>query len=141
MLPLTSLRAMRFRHVEAERIGGSPAAATQPLFGHDEALHMLGGDEDLLADVAAIARTHLPEQLDSLRAALDASDEPTARRHAHTMKGTVATLGAGEVREQAMLVEHAARDGDLPAARAAFGNLENLTRRLVQELGAYLGRA
>ena len=53
------------------------------------------------------------------------------------MKGTVATLGAGAVREKALEVEHAARDSDLPSARVGLEALEPLVGRLLEELRRY----
>lgn len=99
---------------------------------------MIGDDEDLLAEVAALARTEITRQLGSLNAALDAGDAAVARREAHTIKGTVATLGANAVRDAAMAAEHAARDGDLAGAKDHAIRLESLAIRLVAELTAYL---
>lgn len=99
---------------------------------------MIGDDEDLLAEVAALARSEIVRQLSSLNAALAAGDAAVARREAHTIKGTVATLGANAVRDVAMATEHAARDGDLAGAKNHAIRLESLTNRLVAELTAYL---
>ncbi|MBL8534875.1 MAG: Hpt domain-containing protein [Betaproteobacteria bacterium] len=115
---------------------GAPHSGVR-LFGREEALDMIGGDEELLHDVVTIALEELSRQLAALRDALAAGDAPTARRHAHTMKGTVATLGAGAVREKALEVEHAARDSDLPSARVGLEALEPLVGRLLEELRRY----
>ena len=115
--------------------------ASAPLFGREEALNMIGGDEDLLNDVADLARGEIPKQLAELRASLDAGDAPTAHRHAHTLKGTVATLGAERVRDAAFVVEQAARHADLDKARTGTDALEPLVDRLVAELAAHLKAA
>lgn len=112
--------------------------AEGPLFGRSEALRMIGDDEDLLAEVAALAQVELTRQLGALKAALAASDAASARREAHTIKGTVATLGANAVRDAAMAAEHAARDGDLASAASHASHLETLCARLIDELAAYL---
>jgi HPt (histidine-containing phosphotransfer) domain-containing protein len=112
-----------------------------PLFGREEALNMIGGDEDLLNEVADLARGEIPKQLAALHAALDAGDAPTAHRHAHTLKGTVATLGAERVRDAAFVAEQAARHADLDSARAATVALDTLVTRLVAELTAHLKAA
>lgn len=109
-----------------------------PLFGHVEALRMIGDDEELLGEVAALAKTEIARQLGALHVALSTGDAASARREAHTIKGTVATLGAQTVRDAAMVVEHAARDGDLETARQQTQDLESLCNRLIAELGAYL---
>lgn len=110
------------------------AGGTSPLFGRQEALAMIGGDEDLLLDVVAVAREELPKQLIALRTALAASDAVTARRHAHTMKGTVATLCAAPVRDRAFTIEHAAKEGNLDRAREELDPLAQLVERLLDEL-------
>jgi HPt (histidine-containing phosphotransfer) domain-containing protein len=109
-----------------------------PLFGHAEALRMIGDDEDLLAEVAALARTEIVRQLEALKSSLATGDAAAARREAHTINGTVATLGANAVRDVAMAAEHAARDGDLAGAKDHATRLEALITRLVAELTAYL---
>lgn len=114
------------------------SAVDGPLFGRIEALRMIGDDEDLLAEVAALAQTELVRQVGALKAALSASDAASARREAHTIKGTVATLGAHAVRDAAMAAEHAARDGDLEGATSHARQLETLCNRLIAELAAYL---
>jgi HPt (histidine-containing phosphotransfer) domain-containing protein len=113
-------------------------APAVPLFGRVEALRMIGDDEELLGEVAALAQTEIARQLAALKVALAAGDAPGASREAHTIKGTVATLGAQEVRDMAMVAEHAARDGDLDAARATMDHLESLCTRLIAELADYL---
>ena len=113
-------------------------ATEGPLFGRSEALRMIGDDEDLLAEVAALAQVELTRQLGALEAALAASDAASARREAHTIKGTVATLGANAVRDAAMAAEHAARDGDLASAASRAAHLKILCARLIDELAAYL---
>jgi HPt (histidine-containing phosphotransfer) domain-containing protein len=119
-----------------ERSGN--ATPEGPLFGRAEALRMIGDDEDLLAEVAALARTEIVRQLEALKSALAIGDAAAARREAHTIKGTVATLGANTVRDVAMAAEHAARDSDLAGAKDHATRLETLTTRLVAELTDYL---
>jgi HPt (histidine-containing phosphotransfer) domain-containing protein len=119
-----------------------PALAVEArLFRHAEALDMLGGDEQLMHEVVVIAMAELVRQRDALREALISSDAPTARRHAHTLKGTVATLAATAVRDQALLVERACSVGDVEAGRAQFPALAALVSRLLVELGEFRDRA
>ncbi|MBI1396326.1 MAG: hypothetical protein GC151_10140 [Betaproteobacteria bacterium] len=109
-----------------------------PLFGQEEALQMIGDDHDLLREVVAVAHEHIPLQLDELRSTLTTGDISSAHRHAHTLKGTAATLGAHVVRDRALAIELAAKGGDLAVARNAFETLEPVAKGLVEELDAYL---
>ena len=119
-----------------------PAAAVEArLFRHVEALDMLGGDEQLMYEVVVIATAELVRQRDALREALATSDAASARRHAHTLKGTVARLAATAVRDQALLVERACSLGDVDAGRAQYPALAVLVSRLLIELTEYRDRA
>ena len=130
-------------HHELTRSPAAPAeapgaAAGAPLFGREQALAMIGDDRELLDDLVGISVAELPRQLGDLRAALAAGDATTARRHAHTMKGTAATLCAEPVRLAALAVEHAARDGDMAGATRLCGELESLAGSLLAELERHL---
>ncbi len=127
---LSALQGMTYRAPE----GAVSSAGTAPLFGRQDALAMIGGDEDLLDEVIAVAREEIPRQLVALRTALAANDAVSARRHAHTIKGTVATLCANQVRDQAFTIEHAAKEGDLTVAATGLEPLERLVDRLLAEL-------
>jgi len=107
------------------------------VFSPDVALASMAGDHELLAEVIDVARMELPRQLDALERALAASDAASARRHAHTLKGTADTVGAGLMREAAHAVERAAADADLATARSGVDRLHTLVAILAGELAAF----
>ncbi|MBX9632250.1 MAG: PAS domain S-box protein [Burkholderiales bacterium] len=125
----------------AAQIGVEEAAhrtATLPhVFIPETALNAMAGDRELLEEVIDVARVELPRQMEALRSALATSDAVAARRHAHTLKGTADTVGARLAREAANVVERAAADGDLAAARQSVEELHELVSILGGELAAY----
>lgn len=71
-----------------------------------------GGDAGLYAQVAEIFLEDSLTQAHSLETALAAADFKTARRIAHTVKGTAAALGAEQLRVKALALEKACDAGD-----------------------------
>ena len=95
----------------------------------DAALARLGGDSELLSEIAALFLSDYPRQLSSLSAAIERRDASVVEKSAHTLKGSVATFGAGPAVEAALALERAGRANDL-----------SLAPQLLQELQALLGK-
>ena len=93
------------------------AADTLPRLDIATAISNLGGDRELYAQVTQIFLDDVIVQLASLDAALAAGDFVTARRDAHTVKGTAASLGCERLRHYALIMEKACEAAD-PAAIA-----------------------
>ncbi len=89
------------------------SGAWPPLPGVDTAagLQVAAGDEVLYRRLLDRFRLDGGRFLDRIREALDANDTGTAQRHAHTLKGTAATLGAGELSAAAAALEQGLREG------------------------------
>jgi signal transduction histidine kinase/HPt (histidine-containing phosphotransfer) domain-containing protein/ActR/RegA family two-component response regulator len=104
-----------------------PAIATMPVTDADtlprldtaQAISNLGGDGELYAQVVKIFLDDVVVQIASLDTALAAGDFVTARRAAHSIKGTAASLGAERLRHHALVVEKACEAADTPAIAAA----------------------
>jgi two-component system, sensor histidine kinase and response regulator len=109
-----------------EGIAGSSAKAsapTEPLpetFDRAAALARVGGDENLLFDLAKMFSTEGPKRLASLRTALEDADASALRRAAHSMKGSVSTFAARRATEAAAKLEELAQTGELSAAPGAY---------------------
>jgi signal transduction histidine kinase/DNA-binding NarL/FixJ family response regulator len=93
------------------------AADTLPRLDTATAISNLGGDRELYAQVTLIFLDDVAVQIASLDAALAAGDFVTARRAAHTVKGTAASLGCERLRHYALIMEKACEAAD-PAAIA-----------------------
>ncbi len=94
-----------------------------------ELLETVGGDRDFLAELVETYRADCPRLLAELRAALAAGDAPAARRAAHTLKSTSASMGALGLAAQCREIE----------AAAAAGNLAGLDERVERVALTYHG--
>lgn len=90
----------------------------------DETLKALEGDRDLLRDCLMLLEQDLPDRIEELRGALKAGDLEKTGVVAHTIKGSVAVVGATELKKTALAVENAAREHDPEGARARIEDLD-----------------
>jgi len=77
------------------------------------ALERLGGDEELLREVAGLFLDEYPMLMDEIRSAAHARDADALQRAAHSMKGSVSNFGADGVYQAAFALEKKGRAGDL----------------------------
>jgi two-component system, sensor histidine kinase and response regulator len=123
---------------------GIPASVVpaEPAFDSDEFLTRLGGDEALAVEMIEIFATESAIMLNSLRAAVDASDANGVQRAAHNLKGSVSVFGGRPATRAALALEGMGREGSLSGGRAAMATLEREVQRLNRALASYLkGRA
>jgi HPt (histidine-containing phosphotransfer) domain-containing protein len=104
------------------------------VFDRAHAMEATGGDEDLLREIVGIFVEDSPRMIEELGAAIRTGNQDAARRAAHTLKGSVAVLGAKALAAVARDAESHARAGDLEAAAAAFARVEEEAARLAPVL-------
>ena len=92
------------------------AALAPFLWNRAEALGRLGGDEDLFRDLCRIFLEESPKLLRKLRQAVAEGDAGAVMRAAHSLKGEVGYLGAGEASQAARELEDMGRENKLAAA-------------------------
>lgn len=97
------------------------------------ALRRLGGDAELLREMAAIVVQDAPGLLAQAVAGLDSDERETAARAAHSLKGLASNFsnpaaGAAEAAEIEL------RRGDRDRAARALRLLQALLERLIEEL-------
>ena len=100
----------------------------------EEALSRVGGDAGLLSEIAVLFLGDYPNQLSSLRQAIECQDAIEVEKSAHTLKGSVATFGAATAVQAALALERAGRVRDLSNASKMLVELESLLARLNSEL-------
>jgi len=76
------------------------------------AVQRLGGDELLLEELIAIFFEDYPRLHGRLSRGIAEGNLPAVREAAHTLKGSLAYLGAGEPAARAQEIETAARSGE-----------------------------
>jgi signal transduction histidine kinase/CheY-like chemotaxis protein len=98
----------------------------------------VGGDEQLLRELARLFLTEHSRWLAELRQALASADAPALRDAAHRLKGALGALGAQAAFGEALRVEAVGRQGCLADAERACALLERELERLGPELAAFV---
>ena len=107
----------RSREMELHALAGDE-------FDLPKALEMLGGDKELLKELADMLLKSLPELLAQIREAMSKNDARTVERSAHSLKGAVGNFGARRAVAAAYRLEQIAREGLLAEASEAFLELQ-----------------
>ena len=108
--------------------------AQSTLLDLETALARVGGDHDLLKEIAELFLGDYPGHLAALARGIASEDAPTVEKAAHTIKGSVATFGADSVVAAALSLERAGRGRDLAHAPELYQDLQALLAGLHVEL-------
>jgi CheY-like chemotaxis protein len=100
----------------------------------DEAVSLVGGDRELLKEVAKIFLEDAPGLLSKIKEAIRRQDAAALERAAHTLKGQASSFLAGPASEAALKLEMMGRHGELSQAEEAFADLEKAILWLSQAL-------
>lgn len=92
------------------------------------ALERLGGDEQLLKEVARLFLGEYPTLMDDIRSAAQTNDADALQRAAHSMKGSVSNFGAEGVYQAAFALERLGRGGDLSDIDNCIEKLDSALR-------------
>lgn len=95
------------------------------------ALERVGGDQDMLKQIAAMVVDQTQQWMAEMEQLLDAENFPELRRLAHTLKSSADTFGATATVEAAFELEGHAASGDRESSRAAFERLSDEFLRFV----------
>ncbi len=98
------------------------------------ALSRVGGDVDLLKEVIGLFLDDYPGTFEKIKSAVSASDATALEHHAHSLKGSVSTFGAGRAFEAAFELEKQGRNKDLRGASEGLSQLEQALEALRPEL-------
>ena len=98
------------------------------------ALERVGGDSELLQEMAQLFLDEYPSQLEAVRAAVRARDAKALERSAHSLKGSVGNFGAAAAHEAALRLELLGRKGDLAEVDHALLHLECVLSTLRPEM-------
>ena len=105
-----------------------------PQIDLEVALARVGGDLELLREVAGLFLDDYPRELARLRDAVASADANLVERCSHSLKGSVSNFGAPEVSSAALALEERGRAGTLDDAATMLLRLEDALRRLRPEL-------
>ena len=100
------------------------------------ALSRVGGDEDLLREIAVLFLDDYPNLVQKIQDALVRNDAQGLERASHSLKGSVANFGAEAAYQAALELEKIGRSRDLTLAHIAYAGLEQSLNSLRPELVA-----
>ena|SRR5579872_1754519 len=100
------------------------------------ALARVGGDLDLLKEIAALFLDEYPRELDDIHKALAAADAHKLERSAHGLKGAVANFGAAAAVDAAFQLEQLGKAGKLDQVPPPLAALERALALLHAELSS-----
>jgi HPt (histidine-containing phosphotransfer) domain-containing protein len=105
----------------------------------DAALERVGGDFDVLREVAGLFLEESPRLMAAVEQALQTGDGQRLARAAHSLKGSVSTFCARQAYEAARALEAAARNENLSQAARDLVRLSSAIQALAPELSALAG--
>jgi two-component system, sensor histidine kinase and response regulator len=113
-----------------------PSSMKVPMkvFDQPTALARVGGDLELLREIAVLFQEECPQALEHLRDAIARGDGPAAGRAAHGLKGSTANFGAAPAVDAALKIEQLARDGNIEEIRGHYETLDRALATLLREL-------
>lgn len=100
------------------------------LFDKNAALDRLGGDLDLLIELAGMFLEDCPRLIDGIQEALENNDSDSVQRLAHSLKGAVGNFSAQSAFDAAHELETMGREGNLSGAKEIFSGLKQNIERL-----------
>lgn len=90
----------------------------------EAALARVGGDEELLKEIATLFLENYRAWISELRQAVASKDANAIQRTAHGLKGSVGNFGARDAVEASVRLENLGRSGDLIHASESLAALE-----------------
>ncbi len=123
---------------KADELEGKELAENCPEIDWSIALDAVGGDHELLREVMSAFLAELPNLRDELRRAIETQDAASIRRLAHTLKGSMRTLGATETGAFAEEMETRGRNEELGGVSELWIEFENSLNTLVPHLSTWI---
>ncbi|WP_321476583.1 PAS domain-containing protein [uncultured Paludibaculum sp.] len=136
-LALGNPAAKRESEVESPRV---ERETNMKELDQESALERVGGDAELLAELAGLFLDEYPHLMGTIQQGFDQSKADLILGAAHQLKGLLAQFGAERARVCALRVEQAAKDGDLAGSSAANEELIRLMELVRPELKALAGQ-
>jgi signal transduction histidine kinase/HPt (histidine-containing phosphotransfer) domain-containing protein len=100
------------------------APSEQEAFDFSRAMEVVGGDMELLREIAAFFLDDVARKIDQIREALQASDAIRVEEVAQSLKGAAANIGAETIKKRSSEFEVIAREHGLSGAEPAVLELE-----------------
>lgn len=115
---------------------GNEASVTTAAIDREVALSRVGGDAELLKEIAQLFIEDYPKAMDDIREAAGRGDAKGLERSAHGLKGSVANFGAADAVNAAKTLETMGRAQQLSEVQQVIHTLELALAALRPELEA-----
>ncbi len=128
---------LSYPRLSADRYGESEIVkhvADAEVFDKNVALSRVGGDAELLKEIAILFLDDYPKSLAELRAAVETGDARRLERSAHGLKGSVSNFGARSAVDAALQLEIMGRAQTLVQVEQVLHTLELALAALRPEL-------
>jgi PAS domain S-box-containing protein len=109
-----------------------------PTLEWEEALDIVGGDQQLLGELVGVFLREVPNWMEDLHQAVAAGNGAGIRVGAHRFKGALSQLGAQQAAALALRLEGMAREGNLDEAGNTWTALKAELDRLTQVLAPHV---
>ena len=106
------------------------------IFDHGELLRRVDNDRELLHDLLTIFKEEFPRHLQALREAVDSGDGKLVAVAAHTLRGMLLNLAAGQAAAAVARLEQMGRSGEPSGIQDAFTAFEKDAMKLLPQLNA-----
>ena len=100
------------------------------------ALERLGGDEELLKEVAALFLDEYPTLMAEIKDAVETKNANQLERAAHSLKGSVSNFGSDAAWQAANEMERIGRANELANSEVAYTHLALVMEAIRPELSA-----
>jgi two-component system sensor histidine kinase/response regulator len=117
-----------------QRNNGSNEGSVTVAVDRDVALSRVGGDVELLREIAQLFLEDYPKSIEDLRRAALSGDAKCLERTAHGLKGSVANFGAAAAVDAALTLETMGRARNLAEVEQVLRSLELALAALRPEL-------
>jgi HPt (histidine-containing phosphotransfer) domain-containing protein len=111
-------------------MAGMEPAGTIGILNLAAALTYMGGDQELLAEVAGLFLENSPRLMIEIKNAVEGSNSYKLEQAAHALKGSASNFAAESTVEAAMRLESMGRSLELVGAQEAYRALESEMGRL-----------
>jgi HPt (histidine-containing phosphotransfer) domain-containing protein len=112
------------------------AQAPENVLDLELALSRVGGDKQLLREIAVLFMEECPRAIAEIQAAVASGDAAKLENAAHALKGSVANFGARNAVETSFSLEQMGRTNQMSEARGMLGKLESALAAVCTELAA-----
>jgi PAS domain S-box-containing protein len=111
------------------------------LFDYAASLNRVGGDEQLLEEIAALFAAECPIWMGQIQEAIDREDASALERAAHKFRGSLSAFSATAAVAAAGELEAIGRNGGVQGASAAFALLEKSIQQLTPALATLAAKS